>query len=127
MKKIVSILMVAVVCCCVISCNEKARSYNFVKVTPDGKEEVEQFEAKNDTDALKMYFDRMEKIIVANIGKDEAPYQAMWVISPDGDTLNTNTELLEAVAKTLPVMTEPAAAPAAESAAQPAVEPNPGK
>ena len=94
MKKIVSILMVAVVCCCVISCNEKPKDYSFVKVPPDGKEEVEKFEAKNDTDALKVYFDRLEKIIVANIDKQEAPYQSMWIISPDGDTLNTNTELL---------------------------------
>ena len=103
MKKIVSVLLLAVVCCCVFSCNEKPRSYQFVKVATDGKEEVEKIEAKNDTDALKLYFDRMEKIIVDNIGKEE-PFKAMFVISPEGDTLNTNAKLLEAVAKTLPTM-----------------------
>lgn len=108
MKKIVSILLLAVVCCCVISCNEKPKSYRFVKVTTDGKEEVENIEANNDTAALKLYFDRMEKIIVANIGKEEEPYKSMFVISPDGDTLNTNKELLNAVAQTLPSMAVPA-------------------
>ena len=81
--------MAAVVCCCVISCNEKPKSYRFVKIANDGKEEVENIEA-------------------------------MYVISPDGDTLNTNEQLLEAVAKTLPVMAAPAPAPAAEPAAAPA-------
>ena len=104
MKKIVSALLLAVVCCCVFSCNEKPKGYKFVKVAADGKEEVENLEAKNDTDALNLYFDRMEKIIVANIGKQEEPYKAMYVISPDGDTLNTNKELLEAVSKSLPTM-----------------------
>ena len=127
MKKIVSILMAAVVCCCVISCNEKPKSYKFVKIVDDGKEEVENIEAKNDTDALKQYFDRMEKIIVANIGKQEEPFKAMYVISPDGDTLNTNEQLLEAVAKTLPTMAAPAPQPAAEPAAAPTVETQPGK
>ena len=119
--------MAAVVCCCVISCNEKPKSYKFVKIVDDGKEEVEDIEAKNDTDALKQYFDRMEKIIVANIGKQEEPFKAMYVISPDGDTLNTNEQLLEAVAKTLPVMAAPAPQPAAEPAAAPTVETQPGK
>ena len=96
--------MAAVVCCCVISCNEKPKSYKFVKIVDDGKEEVEDIEAKNDTDALKQYFDRMEKIIVANIGKQEEPFKAMYVISPDGDTLNTNKELLRTVSSSLPVM-----------------------
>ena len=123
MKSIVSILMVAVVCCCVMSCNEKPKSYRFVKIVNDDKEEVENIEAKNDTDALKQYFDRMEKIIVANIGKQEEPFKAMYVISPDGDTLNTNEQLLEAVAKTLPMMS----APAPEPAGSPAVEAEPVK
>ena len=120
MKKIISILMVAVVCCCVISCNEKPKSYRFVKIANDGKEEVENIEAKNDTDALKQYFDRMEKIIVANIGKQEEPFKAMFVVSPDGDTLNTNQQLLEAVAKTLPTMSAKATVVPAKPA-----EPNP--
>ena len=104
MKKIVSALLLAVMCCGVFSCNEKPKSYKFVKVTTDGKEEVENLDAKNDTDALNLYFNRMEKIIIANIEKQEEPFKAMYVISPDGDTLNTNKELLEAVTKSLPTM-----------------------
>ena len=42
MKKIVYALLLAVVCCGVFSCNEKPKSYRFVKVTNDGKEEVEK-------------------------------------------------------------------------------------
>ena len=38
MKKIVCALLLAVVCCGVFSCNEKPKSYRFVKVTNDGKE-----------------------------------------------------------------------------------------
>ena len=126
MKKIISVLLLAVVCC-MFSCNEKPKSYKFVKVTNDGKEEVEKIEAKNDTDALKLYFDRMEKIIMANIGKQEEPFKAMYVISPDGDTLNTNAELLEAVAKTLPTMSATSTQPVAEPVAAPAVEAKPAK
>ncbi|MBR5726800.1 MAG: hypothetical protein IKX56_08725 [Muribaculaceae bacterium] len=122
MKKIVSALLLTVVCCCVISCNEKPKSYSFVKVSNDGKEEVEKIEAKNDTDALKQYFDRLEKIIVANIDKPQEPFKAMYIISPDGDTLNTNAGLLEAVAQTLPSMEQPATSEPAV-----AVEANPEK
>lgn len=104
MKKIALALLLAVVCCGVFSCNEKPKSYRFVKVTNDGKEEIENIEAKNDTDALNLYFDRMEKIIVENIGKETQPFKSMYVVSPDGDTLNTNKELLEAISKSLPTM-----------------------
>ena len=94
--------MLAAVCCgCLVSCNEKPRSYKFVKVAHDGNEQVEKFEASNDTAALKIYFDRMEKIIVDNINKQAEPFKAMYVISPDGDTLNINEELLNAVANTV--------------------------
>ena len=117
MRKIVSALLVAAVCCGVISCNEKPRSYRFIKVTTDGKEEVENIEAGDDTAALKLYIDRMEKIIVANIGNQAEPYRAMYIVSPDGDTLNTDNELLEAVAQSLPSMAAPATAPAAAPAA----------
>ena len=106
MKKIVYGLLLAVVCCGVFSCNEKPKSYKFVKVTTDGKEEVESIEAKNDTDALNLYFNKMEKVIMENIEKQEQPYQAMFVISPDGDTLNTDKELLDAISKSLPTMVE---------------------
>ena len=106
MKRIVYALLLAVVCCGVFSCNEKPKSYRFVKVTNDGKEEVENIEAKNDTDALNQYFDRMEKIIIENIGKETQPFASMYVISPNGDTLNTNKELIEAISKNLPTMVE---------------------
>lgn len=79
-----------------VSCNEKPRNYRFVKVMPDGKEEVEKFEASDDTVAIKEYFGRMEKIIVANLEKQAKPeFEAMYVISPDGDTLNMNEELMK--------------------------------
>ena len=104
MKKLVYAVLLAVVCCGVFSCNEKPKSYRFVKVTTDGKEEVENIDAKNDTDALNLYFDRMEKIIVENIGKETQPFKSMFVISPEGDTLNTNKELIEAISKNLPTV-----------------------
>ena len=66
-------------------------------MTNDGKEQVEEIKAINDSDALKQYFNRMEKIIVENIGKEEEPFKAMYVISPSGDTLNTNEELIKKV------------------------------
>ena len=78
-----------------------------MKVTTSG-EQVETFEAKNDTDALKQYFKRMEKIIIENLDKQDSGIEAMYVISPEGDTLNTNMELLDAVTKDLPTMTVPA-------------------
>ena len=104
MKKFLYVLLLAVVCCGVFSCNEKPKSYRFVKITADGKEEVENIEAKNDTDALNLYLGRVEKIIIANLEKGEQPFKAMYVISPDGDTLNTNEELLKAVSASFPVM-----------------------
>ena len=87
--------MLATVCCgCLISCNEKPRSYKFVKIMTDGKEEVEKLEAMNDTLAVKEYFNRMEKIIVANMEKQDTTIKAMYVISPEGDTLNMNEALM---------------------------------
>ena len=124
MKKIVSILLLAaIVCCGAISCNEKPKNYRFVTLGKDGKEKVDEFSAKNDVEALKLYFDRMEKVIMDNIGK-EPTYEAMYVLSPDGDTLNTNKELLQSVMKDLPVLVTPEEkSPAGEQQPQPA----PGK
>jgi hypothetical protein len=112
MKKTVYALLMAVLCCGVFSCTEKTKSteseenvkksYRFVKVGNDDKESVEEIVAKNDTDALNQYFALMEKIIIDNIGKEEEPYKVMYVISPEGDTLNTNEELLQAVTKDVP-------------------------
>ena len=115
MKKTVYVLLLAVLCCGTFSCNEKSKStqseessvkksYRFVKVGHDDKESVEEITAKNDTDALNQYFALMEKIIVENIGKEQEPYKSMYVISPEGDTLNTNEELLQAVTKDVPRM-----------------------
>ena len=121
MKKIISIVLAAIVCCSVISCNEKPKSYRFVTLGKDGKEKVEEFSAKNDVEALKMYFDRMEKIVVENIGK-EPTYEAMYVVSPEGDTLNTDEKLLQSIMKDIPVLKEPIELPAGE---KPAGEPQP--
>ena len=111
MNKILSFILLAAVCCCVVSCNEKpkkeqTKTYKFVKQMADG-EQAEDFEAVNDTDALNKYFARMEKIIIANIGKENAPIDAMYVISPEGDTLNKNEELLQAVMKDVPMLKDP--------------------
>lgn len=110
MKKVIPILLVAVMCC-LASCNEKPKSYKFVTLAKDGQEKVEEFQAPNDIEALKAYFDRLEKVIVENIGK-EPSYEAMYVISPEGDTLNTDKELLQSIMKDIPVMQDIAAPPA---------------
>ncbi len=108
MKKLLFIAITALVCGgCLISCNEKPKSYKFVKMLKGGNQDVEEFTAKNDTDALNLYFDRMEKIIVANLEKPEEAIEAMYVISPDGDTLNTNEELLKVVVKSIPTQQTP--------------------
>ena len=101
MRKLVAIIaIVAAMGCMFSSCNEKPKHYRFVKVMPDGKEQVTDIDAQNDTDALRQYMSEMEKVIIANIDKAESEqYKAMYVISPAGDTLNTNNELLEAVMK----------------------------
>lgn len=108
MNKILSLVLLAVMCCCVVSCNEKPKkeqvyTYKFVKVTKGG-DEAKEFEAKNDTDALNQYFKMMEKVIIANLDKEDSGIEAMYVISPDGDTLNTDNELLQAVMKEVPAM-----------------------
>jgi len=102
MKRLFLISILAAVCCgCFVSCNEKPTHYRFVKVLNDGKEEVEQLDAKDDTAALNIYMKRMEEILVQSIEKqEESPYKSMFIISPDGDTLNTNKELLKAVVET---------------------------
>ncbi len=105
MRKLLYVLVFGAVCAgCLLSCNEKPKNYRFIKVGLDGQEQVEDIAAFNDTDALKLYFDRMEKAIIANLDKPQEPYRAMYVVSPAGDTLNTNQALLEAVMKTLPPM-----------------------
>ena len=125
MRKFIAIIVAVATCGCLLTgCNEKPKSYRFVKVMNDGQEQVENISATNDTDALKQYLNAMEKVILENIGKpaEEQPFKAMFVISPDGDTLNTNNELLEAAMKgeTGVTTVHPGAAPA--GAAQPGVK-----
>ena len=105
MRRIIPILVIAFTLACISSCNEKPKSYKFVKRAIDGTEQIETISAKNDTDALNMYLDRMSSVIMESIEKKEAPFEAMFVISPEGDTLNTNKELLEYVSKSLPSAT----------------------
>ncbi len=123
MRKFIAILIAVAACGCLItSCNEKPKNYHFVKVLHDGTEQVQDITATNDTDALKQYLNTMERIVIENIDKPEAQqYKAMFVISPDGDTLNTNDELLESVMKGQPgvVNMQPSAAtPAADDPAR---------
>ena len=102
MRKLICIVLLAAVCGGVLtSCNEKPKSYRFVKVMSDGKEQVEKITAQNDTDALRQYMKAMEKEIIANMENPGAkpPIKAMFVISPDGDTLNTDNELINAAMK----------------------------
>ena len=125
MRKLIAIIAVVATCGCLLTgCNEKPKNYRFVKVMNDGQEQVENINATNDTDALKQYLNAMEKIILENIGKsaDAQPFKAMFVISPDGDTLNTNNELLEAAMKgeTGKTMIQPGTAP--DGAAQPGMK-----
>ena len=114
MKKIIPIVLLAALGCSMMGCTtateDKANKeqteqaeqaaeivYKFVMVRQDGSELVEDLKAKNDTDALALYIERMEKTVVANIDKDVPPYKEMFVVSPEGDTLNTNEELLKVV------------------------------
>ena len=112
MKKLLSAFVLAALCCGMFSCNEKPpQNYKIVKVLNDGKEEVEELVAPNDTVALNMYLDKLGKIIVENMDKEEAPFKKMFILSPKGDTLNTNEELLNEVMKT----SNPVPAPAASA------------
>ena len=114
MKKIIPIVLLAALGCSMMGCTtateDKANKeqteqaeqaaeivYKFVMVRQDGSELVEDLKAKNDTDALALYIERMEKTVVANIDKEVPPYKEMFVVSPEGDTLNTNEELLKVV------------------------------
>ena len=60
---------------------------------PDGKEVVEKIEAENDTVAAKIFLDRMVKTFSQ---PQDAPAKVIYIISPEGDTLNTNKGLMEA-------------------------------
>jgi hypothetical protein len=97
-------ILVATCCMLLFSCNEKPKNYRFVTVMNDGKEVVENITAKNDTDAALQYVGRLEKMITAaTSGAATNDYKALYIISPDGDTLNTNEELMTAVLKPEPI------------------------
>ena len=100
MKRLIPALALAIVLCAVSSCNEKPRHYTFVQNMSDGKQVVETLDAKNDTVALNMYVDRMSKVIVeamTDTAANKAQIESMYVISPEGDTLNTNKELMHVI------------------------------
>ena len=102
-KAVLSLILVAGCCCCFNSCTEKSADYKLVKIQADGKELVETIDAKNDTDAVVKYIDRMEKIILEGMDNKGPKFEAMYVISPKGDTLNNNEELMKAALKPLPL------------------------
>ena len=107
-RSLLTVVLTAMVAlCCLWSCNEKPRHYQLVQNMADGTQTVEKFDAANDTVALNQYLDRMTKIIVENMADSTAKspaVESMYVISPDGDTLNTDEELLQKVSQDLPVL-----------------------
>ncbi len=101
MRKLIYGIFAAALCCCVISCNEKPGHYRFVQEKADGSQIEEKIEALNDTDAVKQYLERLTAIIIEKMtsGADsvESDIKGMYIISPKGDTLNTNDELMNAI------------------------------
>ncbi len=101
MKRIIPAIITGAALLLLFSCNEKPRHYSFIQNMSDGQQIVENIDAKNDTDALNMYIDRMSKVIVENMNKTDSTagpqIVSMYVVSPDGDTLNTNKELMHVV------------------------------
>ena len=101
MRKRFFILVVTVIALsCLVSCNKQPRHYQMVQNMSNGQQIVEQFDADNDTVALNKYLDHMANIIVANMNQNDstaAKIESMFVISPEGDTLNTNPELMHAI------------------------------
>ena len=70
--------------------------YRIVYISNDGSEKSEKIEAANDTDAVKQFTQKVMAMAMSNLDKKEPPYKGMYVISPSGDTLNKNDELLNA-------------------------------
>ena len=96
MRRILPLVVTVLALACLASCNKKPRHYQMVQNMTDGQQIVERFDAENDTVALSQYLDRMAKVIMENMNDTaQAPkIESMFVISPDGDTLNTNKELM---------------------------------
>ncbi len=112
MKKIIPIALLAMLGCGMAGCNgstqektapEQAEQpatenvYKLVQVREDGTEQVEEMKAKDDTVAVTLFLDRVEKSVMANIDKETQPYKAMYLVSSKGDTLNNDDNLLKAV------------------------------
>ena len=99
-RSLFSLIVAVIALSCLASCNKKPRHYQMVQNMSDGQQIVERFDAENDTIAFNKYLDRMAKILVDNMKENDstaAKIESMFVISPDGDTLNTNTELMHAI------------------------------
>ena len=102
MKRIIPALVLALAVCFTWSCNEKPRQYTIVKNHTDGNQVIEKFVAPNDTVALSQYLDRMSKIVMeamTDTTGNAAKIESMFVISPEGDTLNTNQKLMNVIAE----------------------------
>ena len=104
MRRLFPLLAAVIAMSWLTSCNEKPRHYQMVENMANGQQVIEKFDAANDTVALNLYLDRMTKVIMANMtdSTSQAPaVESMYVISPDGDTLNTNDELMRVIEKQL--------------------------
>ena len=82
----------------------KSDSYRIVYVSKDGSKEIEKIEAKNDTDAVKQFTQKVAAIAFSNLDKEEFPYQDVMVLSPSGEVLNKNKDLMNAVTGNLEEM-----------------------
>lgn len=100
MRRLTYILLIFIAVFCMASCgnssNEKGDGYRIVFVTKDGSKEVEKIEAQNDTDAVRQFTQKVSTIVFSNLDKEEPPFEDAYVLSPDGDKLNKNEELLKA-------------------------------
>lgn len=81
---------------CGCSGNEKGDGYRIVYVSKDGSKNVEKIEALNDTDAVKQFSKKVSSLVFKNLDKDEPPYEDVYVLSPDGEKLNKNKDLMKA-------------------------------
>lgn len=99
MKHLIHILALFVALSVLAGCNKQSEGYRMVYVSEDGSKKVEKIEAANDTDAVKQYKKIAASIIFGSLGKDEEiPYKDVYVLSPSGEKLNHNKELMKASA-----------------------------
>lgn len=76
--------------------NKQNDGYRIVYIKADGTEDVEKIVAENDTDAVKQFTDKVTAIAMKSIDEKEPPFKKVVVLSPVGDTLNKNDELIKA-------------------------------